>query len=1014
MKHQTWMMALVVVGLFLSSPLHAGVDGEWIGGDGNWSDSTKWKDGVIADGADATALFDFSPQNLIYPELDLSMTIGHFDFSESRGRLSPSGWRLLTLETQSGTPTVTNDAGIDLWVRLGGAQGFEKWGRGTLGLTASSTYTGVTHVRKGILEVYNYDDALGASGAGNHTVVYSGAQLRLDPDITLAETLQLSGVGTAAASGALQLMEDVTCSGPISLNADSTIRLEEYYDPGTATISGDIALANHALTLESAGSGMVLVISGAINGTGALEKIGSGRVTLSATNTYEGGTTISNGTLRVSSDANLGKAGAGVTFDGGTLELTGTSFSTTGRTFLLNSTVGTISIAEAAATLTYGQSLTGTGDLTKQGAGRLSLTGSNGSYTGDIIVAQGTLGAGIGNSLGADTRVTVQSGAKLVMEGSEDFGSLSGAGAVQLGTHSIRVGLDDTTTVHSGVLSGSGLFRKAGGGTMTFSGNLTHTGGMEIQAGALVLSGSNNSMSGTILVLDGATLRAGLNDSLGVATIVDVATGGSFVLEDDEEFGGLTGGGSVDTAGFRLAPGEDNTTRVFLGVISGSGSVDKLGTGTWTLTGDQAYTGATTVSAGTLRLTGNNSAGSTNIIVRDGATLQAGEKDSLGNTTRVDVQAGGTFTLDSGEAFGSLHGAGAVDLTNGGIDIGGTGESMLFSGSLSGGGGVLKGGTGTLTFTGDNSAHTGNTTVTRGTLAVTAGTYKTGQLVVATDGIAAMTISGGTVQATGTMRIGQDSTARGTMSISDTGTLECSTYLVVGYDGTGELIQDAGSVTVLNDSPLYIGERAGSDGTYSLNGGSLHVTGDLVIGGNTGGSGGTGLLTVAEGASLTVDGELKLWAGGTLDGDGTITANLVNAGTLAPGNSPGVMTVLGNYTQDAAAMLELELGGTTRGAEYDALDITGEATLGGTLEVLWFAGFEAADGDTFNLLDWGTLAAGTEFDSLILPTFTEAGLDWDTSVLYTDGTISAVPEPATMSLLALGGVAMLKRRRGKK
>ena len=90
---------------------------------------------------------------------------------------------------------------------------------------------------------------------------------------------------------------------------------------------------------------------------------------------------------------------------------------------------------------------------------------------------------------------------------------------------------------------------------------------------------------------------------------------------------------------------------------------------------------------------------------------------------------------------------------------------------------------------------------------------------------------------------------------------------------------------------------------------------------------------------------------GTVSGKGTVSGNVHNSGgTIAPGSSPGQLTITGNYTQQAGATLEIEIGGTTQGEEYDLLEVLGDAWLAGTLAVSLINGFVPDSSDTFTVL----------------------------------------------------------------
>lgn len=107
--------------------------------------------------------------------------------------------------------------------------------------------------------------------------------------------------------------------------------------------------------------------------------------------------------------------------------------------------------------------------------------------------------------------------------------------------------------------------------------------------------------------------------------------------------------------------------------------------------------------------------------------------------------------------------------------------------------------------------------------------------------------------------------------------------------------------------------------------------------------------------------------------------------------------VLGNFTTTT-----MELGGTTRGTQYDAIDVAGKLTLGGTLTVTLINSFSPALGNSFNLFDWGT-KAGT-FTTVNVPAL-NTGLTWNQSNLYLDGTLSIALDPAFTSRTWDGGGA---------
>jgi hypothetical protein len=152
--------------------------------------------------------------------------------------------------------------------------------------------------------------------------------------------------------------------------------------------------------------------------------------------------------------------------------------------------------------------------------------------------------------------------------------------------------------------------------------------------------------------------------------------------------------------------------------------------------------------------------------------------------------------------------------------------------------------------------------------------------------------------------------------------------------------------------------------------------------------------------------------GGTLSGSGLIQGDVLMGGTMSPGDSPGSLTIQGNYTQLSGGTFFAELAGLTPGTQYDQLVVSGLATLDGRLDVVLLNGFVVKVGDSFVLMTFGSETG--QFSMLDLPTLT-AGEMWRLSYYATDLTLSAVPspEPATFLLLGsglLGAVGILRRK----
>jgi uncharacterized repeat protein (TIGR01451 family) len=112
--------------------------------------------------------------------------------------------------------------------------------------------------------------------------------------------------------------------------------------------------------------------------------------------------------------------------------------------------------------------------------------------------------------------------------------------------------------------------------------------------------------------------------------------------------------------------------------------------------------------------------------------------------------------------------------------------------------------------------------------------------------------------------------------------------------------------------------------------------------------------TWLSGGSLTKSGA-RVFNGGTLGGKGTITGTVSNiGGTVLPGSSPGILRIVGDYTQGPTGTLNIELGGVVSGTQYDLLDVTGAASLSGTLNVSLINGFTPISGTVFRIVNFST------------------------------------------------------------
>ena len=910
----------------------------WTGGNGSsWVDtnfSTTINGTASIDGSSLTTSSDviFASTNAGNLTTTLGANYSINTLAISTPEVAINGSNTLNVTSSSSSAINVSAAGnTTINAGLAGSAGLLKSGAGTLTLNGSNTYAGGTTIAGGTVVVGS------TTALGN-----SSSTITLNP---------LSGNTATIRSGVANL-----------------------------TISNAFALPSGTMAFDTNSTNSTL--SGNISGPGALTKIGLGILALNGSNTYTGATTIDAGTLTLSG----GLSGSSVTINGGTLNQT---------------SAGTIA---------------GTGTTLTLSSGNATLAGAN-TYTGATTINAGTLALSGGLS---GSNVTINGGALNqtsvgTIAGTGTTFTLSGGNATLAGTNTYT----GSTTINGGTLSVSAI---TNGGVAGALGNSTNAvGNLVLGGGTLEYTASGNSTDRNFTLTAGTTSTISVTNSSANLTIsgasatttgaLTKAGSGTLILSGNNTYTGATTinagtlqigangtSGSLSSSSAIANNGSlviNRSDAVALGnIISGTGNLTKLGQGNLALSGNNTYTGVTTISSGNMTISHSNALGSTiggttvsanAVLELQGGISVGAEALTLTGTGIGDTGAlrnmsgnnsyGGNITLAAtGVRIGSA--SGILTLTG---DLAGNnttvrfsaGSGIVLSGNLNLGTGSLLLDSGFLTLSGSNS-YSGKTGLTGGTAYINsiknvgAGASSLGAVTTAANGVielgsnntSGVLVYTGNGDSTDRIIDLKGSTGSATLDQSGSGTLRFTSDFTATGAGSKTLtlqgstagIGEIAAAVVNNNSTNTTSLTKNGTGTWILSGANTY-TGATTIN--------TGTLQIGNGSSTGT-----LSASSTITNNGTIVFN--RSGTFTQGTDfANGISGTGNLTQAGAGNLIINAANSYTGVTTVAngtLTLSGSGTLGtstititgGTLDL----GGQSLT-NTFSSLTGGTISNGT-------------------------------------------------------
>jgi fibronectin-binding autotransporter adhesin len=603
-----------------------------------------------------------------------------------------------------------------------GAGGITKNGAGTLLFGQTNSYTGLTQINAGIVQV-NAAGGLGAGGAGNNTIVASGGTLTLAADSSVGDAITLNGSG-AAGQGALTTLgctSGCSISGAITLTSDSTINI----GAGEAlTLNG----VTSAATFTKIGGGM-LVLSGSSPDSGSL-MVNDGSVQVNSGASFGGAINISSGRVtgsgsvggldaNIGSGANNGVISPGIGEEGvGVLTVSGFVQFAPDSTFDVD--INGITPGTEHDRLT----VSGNGAIQLDGAKLAVRLGFTPAVGQQFTILQ-TSSNGIFGEFAQGKTIIINGQIFSIIYGARSviltaLGPLTwdGGGADNNWSTAANWNPDFVP------VDGLDLFFPAGAPADSLT-NTNDISGLDIRS--IIVNGGGYNVSGNAITLSNGIIST-------------VPSGGPFRFAPSITLTGaqafLNNGatnllpeGQINLNGFALTFGgtfSSNTASHQPGPITGAGGIVKDGPGILFLGTGSDYTGTTQINGGVVAISNANALGATgaanNTIVANGASLVIRGLASTSEAITLNGSgAGGTGALrtdPTGPCPSGCSISGAITLASNSTISTPFSDSLNVSGAIGGAFDLRKIGTGTLTLSG-NSVLNGSIDIVAGKLLVT-------------------------------------------------------------------------------------------------------------------------------------------------------------------------------------------------------------------------------------------------------------------------------------------------------